>query len=445
MKHTMQCWMMRVGALALAVTGAAMTTGAPTPPIVAAAQIGDLERVAAILATEPAAACAVDSRGFTALHWAAIRAHDEVARALLAAGAPADVAGGDGGTPLHWASHHDAPGLVAALLERGARVNAANRWGRAALHVAARRGCRRVAGQLVAAGADLTATTQEGWTPLHVAERAGHSGVAAILLRAGADPAARDGAGRIPADMRWRRPPVRAFDWVRDADVVGEYDLAGERLVVWREAGRLRLSEFAPDDLLPVGPDRFVCRREPWVLEFGRDDADRVQRVTVRYLRRTVAGERLAFEAGPIGSAACGRCHPDEYAAWVSSRHNLAYWRLATDWARHLARQRPEYRNVSDPQDDARCLGCHTTAAVVGVGPLVAVPLATEGVGCEACHGPGGAWSTTELMSDRPRRLARGAVEAGADACRCCHRDEHFDYRVFRARLAHPGPVGDQP
>ena len=101
------------------------------------------------------------------------------------------------------------------------------------------------------------------------------------------------------------------------------------------------------------------------------------------------------------GSAACGRCHPAELAAWQSTPHAGTRARFAT---------RPE----------ARCLMCHGTGEAPA-GPAIAVE-----VGCEACHGAGAAYAEDDVMRDRPVALALGLADlstpaARAALCKSCH------------------------
>jgi len=437
---------MRTTVLGLVVWAATAAVGAPVPPeeVVAAAKVGDLARVRMLVHRDPTAVAACDGNGWSALHWAAVRGHHDVAMTLVASGAPVDVVGADGGTPLHWAAHHDDVELVERLLDRGVPLDHANRWGRTALHVAARRGCVGVARLLVARGADLAAVTKEGWTPLHVAARADHPDVEEVLLAAGADSARTDAEGRTAADLAWRRPPPIEVDRDGLDEVTGEYQLGGDAsIVVWREGDGLRIREFAPDWLVPVDDDRFVCRQEPWIVTVRRGGDGVVTGLEVAFLRRTVIASRVPVSEGAVGASTCAGCHPREHVAWMSTRHGLAYWRLATDWARYLATRREEYRNVADPLQDARCIGCHSTAATVGERTIVGTPLATEGVGCEACHGAGGGYAEADVMEDRARFLARGGRLPEAATCVGCHRDEQFRYDDFRARLAHPGAAGE--
>jgi hypothetical protein len=354
--------------------------------------------------------------------------------------------GGAGATPLHWACHLDDAGAVSALLDAGADPNRANRWGRTALHVAVRRGCADVARLLIARGADLHAPTREGWTPLHVAQRCGRPEMVELLIAAGADPARADAEGRVAADDAFVRPPAAAAG---DLDAyIGLYELGpGVEVKVWREADGLHVREFAPDALYPTGPDAFFCVQEPWALRFERDADGVVNAVTIDYLRRQVRAVRRAAPRY-VGSQACAECHLDrelgaQHLSWIRGRHAGAWWRLATDWAVLLASFRPHYTDVTDPIADSRCTRCHWTAAQDDDALLATGFRREEGVGCEACHGPGSEYMDPEVMADRERFLAAGGVVPDEAVCRKCHRDDAFVFAERVARIAHPRPALD--
>ncbi|MEE9608377.1 MAG: multiheme c-type cytochrome [Myxococcota bacterium] len=112
--------------------------------------------------------------------------------------------------------------------------------------------------------------------------------------------------------------------------------------------------------------------------------------------------EDLLPTAAPyVGSAACESCHPAEFASWESSAHAGAVTTLA----------------AAGKQDDAACLKCHTT----GFGRPGGFPTSgTAGshrnlarVGCESCHGPGGAH-----VEDGAARA--GTIVSLADKCDSC-------------------------
>jgi len=85
-----------------------------------------------------------------------------------------------------------------------------------------------------------------------------------------------------------------------------------------------------------------------------------------------------------IGMKKCEVCHREEAignqcVVWDSVGHARAYNILGTKQALDIA----EKISVKEPQNDLKCLKCHTT------GGGRAEITKTEGVGCEACHGPG--------------------------------------------------------
>lgn len=366
----------------------------------------------------------LDSWGYTALHWAGILDQPRQVAALLDAGAAVTVAGADGGTALHWLCHHDHPDLVRAMLDHGADPDLPNRWGRTPLHVAVRRGNLGAATVLLVAGADVSAATAEGWTPLHVANLAGHVPMVDLLRQAGADTEAADADGQRPDDLwRPRRAPQPVADTALD-QFVGRYAVSPHLdLVVWRDADGLRVQEFAPDHLTPVAPDTFQCRAEPWQLTFTRDADGAVSGVDIAYLRRTVTAARKDTPHY-VGSDACRACHPQTWVTWARSRHGLAYQRLETHWALALAHFRPRFQDVTDPAADGRCRQCHITGAQDPPRVAAASWDQGEGVGCEACHGPGS------------QHVDTGDALPGGLDCTGCHRRD-FDRDESWPIIAH--------
>jgi hypothetical protein len=212
---------------------------------------------------------------------------------------------------------------------------------------------------------------------------------------------------------------------------------------VWWADGELHLKEFADDVMDPVGPDRFLCRQEPWTVTFARDESGMPVKIQVDFLRRSVHGERVD-RAEYVGSSKCLECHfagapRDPGLTWLAGRHAAAYWRLATDWAGFLAARRPQYRDMESPIEESRCLLCHVTGWQ-HPGILRREGWArTEGVGCEACHGPGSRYVDEDVMADREAFLAAGGVIPDEETCRGCHRRGEFDFAEKWGKIAH-GP-----
>ena len=410
-----------------------------------AAKRGDYHAVHRLVEDSPDLIGATDAAGYTALHWAGIRGHWRIFSELVAAGAPVNAVGGDGGTPLHWACHHDNSEMIELLVEAGAEIGVENRWGRTPLHVTARRGCTSVAGLLLERGADPNAVTREGWTPLHVAAMSDQPDVVAVLIEGGADPDARDGEGLTPAEVARTRPPAVAVETSILDDYVGIYDLGGGfSTKVWQEGDGLRIREFAPDGLYPIGIDSFFCDQEPWRVEFTRAENGGVDGIVLHFLRRSVKGTKTPSPRY-VGSTACRSCHSDAehgnpYVQWMRSRHGHAYWRLGADWSLFLAKLRPHYADLEDPISDHRCLLCHVNGRQDDDALFAASYREAEGVGCEACHGPGSLYVDSEIMTDREAFLANGGRIPDENTCRNCHRrSENFDYAEMWPKVAHGG------
>jgi len=390
--------------------------------------------------------------GYTALHWAGVRGHWRIFAELVAAGASVNAIGSDGGTPLHWTCHHDNPDSVRLLLDAGADISIQNRWGRTPLHVAARRNCVRVAELLLDAGADPNPTTKEGWTPMHVAAMSGHNPMLDLLETRGADPTRKDAEGRT-ACQGWKRPPQSIpVNSLKLAEYQGIYDLGrGFSMKVWLDGDKLRLREFAPDDLIPIGIDEFSCRREPWRIRFLRGHDGIIATIEVDFLRRTIRGQKTDSPRY-VGSKICMDCHSGadqgrQDVVWMRSRHAHAYWRLGSDWSLFLAKLRPYHQDLEDPIADDRCLLCHVTGSQDPDALYESSYRSQEGVSCEACHGPGSKYSTVEVMADREAFLANGGRIPDAETCRTCHRNsDNFDWAEMWPKIAHPKPgAADQP
>ena len=384
--------------------------------------------------------------GYTALHWAGIRGNWRIFAELVAAGAPVNAIGSDGGTPLHWTCHHDQPDAVRLLLDAGADAGIQNRWGRTPLHVAARRNCVLVAELLLDAGADPNPTTKEGWTPMHVAAMSGHNPMLDLLETRGGDPTRKDTEGQTACQVWKRRPQSIPVNSLKLAEYQGIYDLGrGFSMKVWLEGDRLRLREFAPDDLIPVGIDEFSCRQEPWRVRFLRSKNGDITTIEVDFLRRTIRGQKTDAPRY-VGSRVCMDCHTgaeqgQQNVLWMQSRHAHAYWRLGSDWSLFLARLRPHYQDLENPIADDRCLLCHVTGTQDPDALFETSYRLQEGIGCEACHGPGSEYATADVMANREAFLANGGRIPDAETCRTCHRNsDNFDWAEYWPKIAHPKP-----
>jgi hypothetical protein len=126
----------------------------------------------------------------------------------------------------------------------------------------------------------------------------------------------------------------------------------------------------------------------------------------------------LATAGDLVGPETCRACHPAAYASWREGPHARAQEGLSE-------RQRA----------DRRCLSCHAPAAEAGL----------AGVGCEASHGPGRAYSAVYVMRDAELARALGLVIPGERACAGCHTEatpslQKFDHQKKLKLIAHPEP-----
>ena len=154
-----------------------------------------------------------------------------------------------------------------------------------------------------------------------------------------------------------------------------------------------------------------------------------------------------------IGAPNCKTCHKaktgDQWAIWTESAHARAFETLASAAAGKIAAD----RGIGDPQQAEACLACHTTRVFLGVDAVVSEKgkyADDEGVGCEACHGPGSDYKPGSVMKDPVAARAAGLVmDRSEAACTRCHNEtsptfEPFDFEQRWAEIAHPVPGGEE-
>ena len=148
-----------------------------------------------------------------------------------------------------------------------------------------------------------------------------------------------------------------------------------------------------------------------------------------------------------IGAPKCKMCHKaktgDQWKIWTESKHAKAFETLGTPEAKKIA----EEKGLGDPQKAEACLKCHVTHAFVGRDVVInkkAKYEDSEGVGCEACHGPGSDYKSKKIMQDREQAVANGLwLEKNVEHCQKCHNEESptykpFDFEKRWAEIAHP-------
>jgi YVTN family beta-propeller protein len=156
----------------------------------------------------------------------------------------------------------------------------------------------------------------------------------------------------------------------------------------------------------------------------------------------------VSSAAGPkyAGSAACGQCHRGErmghqFSLWRASPHARAWAALGTPQGYEAAARR---KIVGDPVRHPDCLKCHSSGFGAAHLPSSTVD---EGVGCEACHGPGSDYMAEAVMRDPRAARAAGLNPTPRETCSRCH-SAKFDTQEALKKIAHPTklpPVAHQP
>ena len=154
-----------------------------------------------------------------------------------------------------------------------------------------------------------------------------------------------------------------------------------------------------------------------------------------------------------IGASKCKVCHKaktgDQWKIWTESAHARAFETLASEEAGKIVSD----MGLGDPQQEEACLRCHATKAYLGGGAVVSEKgkyADSEGVGCEACHGPGSDYKSQKVMKDAEAARAAGLVMVkAAEACTSCHNEEsptfrNFDFEARWAEIAHPVMTGEK-
>lgn len=169
----------------LLVWGCSAAESEPFPPLIAAAEAGDLDGVHARLVAAGGDVNVIDSEGWTALVAAASEGHADVVRRLLDEPAiDVNACNHDRESALMRAVLGGHADIVDALLSHeGIDVNLATRHGKTALIIAASAGHVNVTRALLAhAGIDVNAVDREGDSALLHATSAGHADVARALI-----------------------------------------------------------------------------------------------------------------------------------------------------------------------------------------------------------------------------------------------------------------------
>jgi hypothetical protein len=235
-----------------------------------------------------------------------------------------------------------------------------------------------------------------------------------------------DGPPVPPVEQLWidgnKTLLVQVGEKVKDAVVLGWFDQPGTRLRYQRvpldsrfapsPAMKARMAEYQ-DALRQLGLEGLGVRPTP-------------------HPRRSSQGDF-------VGAEKCGDCHEAEYVTWKKTRHAQATRTLV---------------GLDPPrQFDPECLACHVT----GWHSQICIPYESgylglqstpklAGVGCENCHGPGGAHAAAEIGADKARQQAQQAAirltqaDANRLVCVRCHdvsNSPDFDFEAYWPDVAH--------
>ncbi len=148
-----------------------------------------------------------------------------------------------------------------------------------------------------------------------------------------------------------------------------------------------------------------------------------------------------------IGVDKCKICHKAEakgnqYGKWLESKHSKAYQSLTSPKANEIAGK----AGITNPSESEKCMSCHSPYG------KDAPALKADGVGCEACHGPGSDYKAMNIMKDRNLAKQNGLIvyeneEAIKAHCLKCHKKDNpyhsvgdFDFSTAWKSIAHNYP-----
>jgi len=162
--------------------------------------------------------------------------------------------------------------------------------------------------------------------------------------------------------------------------------------------------------------------------------------------------EAKADAKGPrySGVSACTSCHRGrsrgfQASKWRLSAHSRAYAVLATSKADDIA---VKMGVKASPQAAPACLKCHSTGYLNPSGGVMDSWVLSDGVGCQACHGPGEKYADSDVMKDPKASKAAGLITPDKQTCLPCHEKAHgkpFDYDKAVKRIAHPTKLPEIP
>jgi hypothetical protein len=170
----------------------------------------------------------------------------------------------------------------------------------------------------------------------------------------------------------------------------------------------------------------------------GCGESNTTKPIVINQVALETPTEELGFRLMGVGSCTASGCHGgakpheivgSEYNIWISSDpHSQAHTVLYDDVSLEMVRRMDgaKFDPTKPPYEDQRCLTCHSTTFAAAANPYVDVT--TDGVGCEACHGPAEGWLAEHHLPtfDDAKREQLGMwntkdIYSRAQICASCH------------------------
>jgi excinuclease UvrABC ATPase subunit len=151
-----------------------------------------------------------------------------------------------------------------------------------------------------------------------------------------------------------------------------------------------------------------------------------------------------------VGIKSCAAtCHKGDskgrqYEIWQDSKHSQAFINLQTPEADQIAKD----KGFNTPAAETPlCIKCHVLGKDIDPEELSDTFDKTQGVQCEACHGPGSEYKKISIMKDKQQAIANGLIlhDDGAEFCKTCHNSDSptfksFDYNESWDKIKHTDP-----